>query len=70
MYICLCNGVTENQLKEAIANNARTMRELREQLNVATQCGKCSLQIKCLLKRYQDQRDNNINPSTRDKVTT
>jgi bacterioferritin-associated ferredoxin len=43
MYVCLCNGVTESQISTAVTDGgARSLRELRADLGVATCCGKCA----------------------------
>jgi bacterioferritin-associated ferredoxin len=42
MYVCVCNGVTESQIRTAVNDGARSLRELRADLGVATCCGKCA----------------------------
>jgi bacterioferritin-associated ferredoxin len=42
MYVCLCNGVTESQIRTAVTDGARSLRELRADLGVASCCGKCA----------------------------
>ena len=49
MYICLCHGVNENTLREAIDRGARSVRELSAQTGCGTQCGSCVPQIRSLL---------------------
>lgn len=49
MYICLCKGVTDRQIREAISEGASSMRDLRTTLDVASQCGKCGRECKSLL---------------------
>ena len=42
MYVCLCFGVTDKAIRAAVENNGvGNMRQLREQLGVGGQCGKC-----------------------------
>ena len=41
MYICICNGVTDKQIKRAIAGGAQSLQSLRDELGVASQCGGC-----------------------------
>ncbi len=41
MYVCVCKAVNERRIKEAVAEGARSMRELRAQLGVCSCCGKC-----------------------------
>ncbi|PKM04894.1 MAG: hypothetical protein CVV16_03135 [Gammaproteobacteria bacterium HGW-Gammaproteobacteria-6] len=42
MYVCLCKGVTDKQIRNAVAEGASSLRDLRQALDVATQCGKCA----------------------------
>lgn len=42
MYVCVCNAVTESQVREAIAGGATTLEDLQMELGVATCCGTCS----------------------------
>ena len=49
MYVCLCKGITDNQIKDAINQGACSMRDLRSDLDVATQCGKCARDCKSIL---------------------
>lgn len=41
MYVCVCNKVTDGQIREACRNGATSMRCLKQQLKVATCCGRC-----------------------------
>jgi bacterioferritin-associated ferredoxin len=47
MYVCLCQGVTDGQIRDAIYEGCCSYRDVRETLGVATQCGKCA----CLAKQ-------------------
>ena len=42
MYICVCHGVTDLHIDQAVTDGATCMRDLRENLKVATQCGRCA----------------------------
>jgi len=55
MYVCICRGVTERHIHEAIARGARTMRELRRELGVAGCCGKCGVHA-CRMLRDNTSR--------------
>jgi bacterioferritin-associated ferredoxin len=50
MYVCLCKGVTDCQIREAVCEGACSMRELRTCLGVATQCGRCAHHAQRVLK--------------------
>jgi bacterioferritin-associated ferredoxin len=41
MYVCICNAVTERQIRQAVDLGATSFSDLREGLAVATDCGKC-----------------------------
>ncbi|MFT2092907.1 bacterioferritin-associated ferredoxin [Paraglaciecola sp. 2405UD69-4] len=42
MYVCLCHGITDKAIKEAVREDGvGNMRQLRKQLGVGSQCGKC-----------------------------
>lgn len=49
MYICLCRGITDRQIKSAIEDGAQTLSHLRRHLGVASQCGKCACSAQELL---------------------
>ncbi len=42
MYVCVCRGVTDHQIRAAAAEGASSVDELRDRLGVASRCGKCS----------------------------
>ncbi|GAB3477983.1 (2Fe-2S)-binding protein [Marinomonas epiphytica] len=41
MYVCLCNGVTDKEIKSSIREGATTMRDLYKEHSIGSQCGKC-----------------------------
>ena len=42
MYICICNQVNDRRIAEAVRGGARSLDDLRCELDVATCCGKCA----------------------------
>jgi bacterioferritin-associated ferredoxin len=42
MYVCICNGVTDRDIRDAASRGARTIKDLRRELGVASDCGKCA----------------------------
>ena len=52
MFVCICNNITEQDIEQAVADGAATMQQLRAQLNVAGQCGKCSQFAKTILDEH------------------
>jgi bacterioferritin-associated ferredoxin len=43
MYVCLCKGITDSQIRRAVASGMHRFSDVREALGLATQCGKCGL---------------------------
>ncbi|MCU7555129.1 bacterioferritin-associated ferredoxin [Alteromonas sp. ASW11-19] len=42
MYVCMCYGITDKAIRSAVEEGGvGNMRELRQQLDVGSQCGKC-----------------------------
>ena len=38
MFVCICNAITDHDIKETIAAGATTMSDLQAQMRVATWC--------------------------------
>ncbi|MBN7799201.1 bacterioferritin-associated ferredoxin [Parahaliea mediterranea] len=43
MYVCICKGITDTQIRAAVQDGASSIREVRNSLGVASQCGKCGI---------------------------
>ena len=41
MYVCVCSGVTEQQVREAVCDGVSSVSELSARLGVAVACGCC-----------------------------
>ena len=41
MYVCVCNAITDKQIRKAAESGARNVRDLQRKLGVATGCGSC-----------------------------
>ncbi len=42
MYVCICNNVTERDIRRAVSDGASSLACLRDQLCVASCCGQCT----------------------------
>ncbi|TFH87026.1 (2Fe-2S)-binding protein [Billgrantia azerbaijanica] len=42
MYVCICKGVTDHQIRDAVEEGARSFREVQRETGCSTQCGKCA----------------------------
>ncbi len=49
MYVCLCRGITDQAIKDAIANGAESYREVRDLLDLGTCCGRCAPEAKMII---------------------
>ena len=41
MYVCLCRGITDTQIRKAVQAGKTEFKQLKQSLEVGTQCGKC-----------------------------
>ena len=49
MYVCLCRGITDQDIKDAMANGAESYREVRDLLDLGTCCGRCAPKAKSII---------------------
>jgi bacterioferritin-associated ferredoxin len=50
LIVCVCHAVTDSQVRQAVHNGVTLMRELREELNVASSCGRCACCARDILR--------------------
>ena len=50
MYVCLCKGITDTQIRAAVEDGATSLRDVRSSLGVASQCGKCGILTREILR--------------------
>lgn len=55
MYVCVCSAVTERQVHEAVNAGAQTLGDLRRDLGVAVECGRCAT---CARQCLRDAQEN------------
>jgi bacterioferritin-associated ferredoxin len=41
MYVCVCNAVTDREIRQCVALGAQTFEQVRECLGVSNSCGRC-----------------------------
>ena len=49
MYVCLCRGITDQDIKDAVANGAESYREIRDLLDLGTCCGRCAPEARSII---------------------
>ena len=42
MIVCVCKRISDFQIRHAVQEGCHTMEQLRDELGVASQCGRCS----------------------------
>lgn len=51
MYVCICKGITDHQIRKAVREGASSMRDLRMQLGTCSECGKCGQCTKEIMRQ-------------------
>ncbi len=56
MFVCLCKGVTDTQIKQSVENGANNLHDIRRELGVATQCCKCLPEARLLVEQVLEEQ--------------
>jgi len=56
MYVCLCNAITDSQIREAADAGAKDLSDLQRKLGVASGCGSCKEAAAEILTESRQQR--------------
>lgn len=54
MIVCVCNNISDREIRQAVDLGLSTMAELRRDLGVATCCGKCHTYAREVLSTHLD----------------
>jgi len=63
MYVCICNAITDKQIRQAADDGVSDLWQLQKELGVASSCGKCkqaAVEILGERKSHRDRRHNSI----------
>jgi len=60
MYVCVCRAVTDGDIHKAVQQGCCSMRDLRNTLGVAIQCGRCALTAKEVLNDALEKQARDI----------
>jgi bacterioferritin-associated ferredoxin len=52
MYICLCHGITDRQIRRAVEQGACSLGEVQMQLPVGGCCGRCEPAARALIEEH------------------
>lgn len=60
MYVCVCNKVSDRDIRQAIEDGAHSMKALQKATGAGTNCGSCAHMTKSILNStLQDQLAEN-----------
>ncbi|TVP59688.1 MAG: (2Fe-2S)-binding protein [Halomonadaceae bacterium] len=54
MYVCLCEAVTDHQIRALAQEGCTSMRQLGEQTGAGRCCGRCVPMARGILREYQE----------------
>jgi len=55
MYVCLCKGVTDTQIRAAVDQGNVSFNDVQQKLDVGTVCGTCSCEVKDIIHQRLNQ---------------
>ncbi|MFE8071168.1 bacterioferritin-associated ferredoxin [Marinobacteraceae bacterium S3BR75-40.1] len=55
MYVCLCHGVTDREIRQAAEDGCQSMRQLGKELGVGRQCGRCASTARDILRECRSE---------------
>lgn len=56
MYVCVCNAVTDREIKKAVKHGDDTFEKVQSALKVATCCGRCELHAREVIAEAQQAK--------------
>lgn len=56
MYVCICNAVTDRDIRAAKQRGCRSLSELQEETGAGACCGSCADEAESLLVTEDDAR--------------
>lgn len=56
MYVCICKGITDTQIRAAVQDGASSVSEVSNTLGVGSQCGKCGILTREIVREYLDDQ--------------
>ena len=58
MYVCLCLGVTDQQLRETVADGATSVEEVMYCTGAGTRCGTCRATVGAIVEEALDELES------------
>jgi len=61
MYVCLCKGITDSQIKDSININGFTrLNQLHKELGICGQCGKCAKETRRIMNECLREQETSM----------
>jgi bacterioferritin-associated ferredoxin len=70
MYVCLCMGVTDRDVADAISDGASSVQEVMGRTGAGTRCGSCAPSIASLVVNVAPPSTRRALPVVDDRVPT
>ena len=55
MYVCICNAITDRQIRKAADSGVRDLWDLQRKLGVASGCGSCKEVASDILREHRER---------------
>ncbi|RKF13771.1 (2Fe-2S)-binding protein [Alginatibacterium sediminis] len=55
MYVCVCNAITDSQIKACVAQGIVSFGQIKRELGVASNCGRCANMTKRIVQQQHEQ---------------
>lgn len=56
MIVCVCNNISDREIRQAVDLGISSIAELRQELGVGTMCGKCVSYAREVLHEHLDSK--------------
>jgi bacterioferritin-associated ferredoxin len=56
MLVCVCRGVSDREVREALAGGASTLRDLGRACGAGVECGSCHNLLRSLIRAHTQQK--------------
>ena len=61
MYVCICNAVTDSDIRNAVIDGVRNMRQLRQSTGCGSKCGCCKeMAVEILQQSLSEARQSKL----------
>ncbi len=58
MYVCICHGITDRQIRETLDRGAASLGEVQMQVPVGGCCGRCLRTAQEVIQQHQAQQSS------------